>query len=322
MKSLAGGRKSPTLFTRMSIRESSTARAVSVTSATVSRSRMSPTTDVARSRAAVIVSWVGEAASELMAASTTCAPAAASRWLMPPPIPSAPPVTIATWPENRTPTAYSVHVADVALGRHQLTLVIVGVVFRHRAVPSNDRGQRGVDVLRHPGRVPAHIEVRALVEPPPHVGAVVEHLVLDIDPVGLVAGERQIQPVEEAVADHVLQIVAVVEVFAAVLVAEEQPVAAGLAERASLLQKAAKRRDAGAGADHDHRCPAVLGRTEMRRALQEHRRGGGSVGQERRAHPAALATVGAAVAHHRYGHLHLVLADQRAPGDPVAPRLH
>ena len=87
---------------------------------------------------------------------------------------------------------------------------------------------------------------------------------LDVDPLDLVAGERQVQPVEEAVADHVLQIVAVVEVFAAVLVAEEQPVAAGVAERAPFLQEAAERRDAGAGADHDHRRVAVFGRTEMR----------------------------------------------------------
>src|SRR6476659_5418088 len=48
MKSLAAGRKSPTLFTKMSIRESSTASAVSVTAVTTSRSRMSPATMVAR----------------------------------------------------------------------------------------------------------------------------------------------------------------------------------------------------------------------------------------------------------------------------------
>ena len=102
--------------------------------------------------------------------------------------------------------------------------------------------------LGHPGGVTADVEVRAVVEPAPHVGAVVEHLVLHVDPVGLVAGERQVQPVEEAVASHVLEIVSVVEVFAAVLVAEEQPVATGVAERTTLLQEAAERRDARAGA--------------------------------------------------------------------------
>jgi len=94
------------IVTKMSIRESSTASAVSVTAVTTSRSRMSPATMVARPPAATISLWVTEAASELMSATTTCAPAAASRRLMPPPMPSAPPVTTATCPANRIRTAY------------------------------------------------------------------------------------------------------------------------------------------------------------------------------------------------------------------------
>src|SRR6185312_14637505 len=129
-------------------------------------------------------------------------------------------------------------------------------------------GQRGVHVLRHPAGISAPGEMCALLDPPPHVGAVVEHLVLDVDPVGLVA----------------------------------------------------ERRDAGSGADHDDRCPALFWRAEVWRALQEYRRRGGAVGQKRRAHPAAPAAVGPAKAHHRHRQLHLVRADHRARRDRVVPR--
>ena len=58
---------------------------------------------------------------------------------------------------------------------------------------------------------------------------------LHVDAVGLITRERQVQPVEEAVVDHVLQIVSVVEVLAAPLIAEEEPVASGMAQGAAFL---------------------------------------------------------------------------------------
>ena len=76
----------------------------------------------------------------------------------------------------------------------------------------------------------------------------------------------------------------------------------------------------GAGADHDHRCAAVLraaGNAVSAAGTPARRR---AVGQERRAHPAALTAVRAAVAHHRDRQLHLVRADQRARRDRVVAR--
>ena len=101
------------------------------------------------------------------------------------------------------------------------------------------------------------------------------------------------------------------------LVTEEQPVAAGMPESTTFLQEPAERRDALARANHDHRRVAVLGRPEVRGALQEHRRRRRPIGQEGRAHAAALPAVGAAVPNHRHGQLHLVRTDQGARRDRV-----
>ncbi len=127
--------------------------------------------------------------------------------------------------------------------------------------------------------------------------------------------------VQQPVGDHVLQLVAVVEVLGAVLVTEEQPVAAGVAQRAAFLQEAAERRDAGARADHDHR-----GRRSRRAAGSSASAAGtpaprtpGRPGYVD-ATPPRFGAAGAAVAHHRHRQLHLVRADQRARRDRVVPR--
>ena len=49
--------------------------------------------------------------------------------------------------------------------------------------------------------------------------------------------------------------------------AEEQPIAAGRLGGHALVQEGAKRRDAGAGPDHDDRRRRVRGQAEMLRAL-------------------------------------------------------
>jgi hypothetical protein len=68
----------------------------------------------------------------------------------------------------------------------------------------------------------------------------------------LVARERGVEPGEKAVAAVFEQFVLVEEVGLPVRVAAEQPVAAARPCRTPLLQEGAKRRDAGAGTDHDH----------------------------------------------------------------------
>src|SRR5262249_43492889 len=57
------------------------------------------------------------------------------------------------------------------------------------------------------------------------------------------------------------------EVASLALVAEEQPVFSGRAGGLSLVQESTKRRDAGAGPDHDDRPGRIVGQREMLRLL-------------------------------------------------------
>ena len=177
-------------------------------------------------------------------------------------------------------------------------------------------GQRGVDVLGHPGRVTAHVEVRAVLQPAPHARRRARASCAARRPARAWSRENaRSSRLRKPSRDHVLEIVAVVEVLGAVLVAEEQPVAAGCAR--------ARGAPAGSRGTARCRCPGptmIIGvdRSSGGRKCGERCRNTGTgravgaVGEERRAHPAARAAVGAAVAHHRHRQLHLVRADQRA----------
>ena len=92
-------------------------------------------------------------------------------------------------------------------------------------------------------------EVRAVLEPGEQLGAALPHAVLDVDLLGLIAREGDVEVGEQAVLQPLLPFELVQEIVGEVAIAEEQPVAPAGARRLPLLQEGAKRRDAGAGAD-------------------------------------------------------------------------
>jgi len=113
--------------------------------------------------------------------------------------------------------------------------------------------------------------MRAILEPRPQFGGVLQHAVLDVNLVLLVAREGGIEAGQEPVAVKGGQLVLEQEIGVAPRIAEEQPIAADGAGRAALLQKGAERRDPGAGADHDQRRIVVLGQPEIMGLADEYR---------------------------------------------------
>ncbi len=140
-------------------------------------------------------------------------------------------------------------IVDVALvaarGAERLD-VVAGAVRAEVAVFGDDLVEGGVDVAGHGGGIAAHVEVSSGLEPPEQVGAVLAHAVLDVDLVLLVAGERQVEAVEQAVGDEAVEFVGVEVVGVAVLVAEEQPVLPGRSGRGAVVE-AAERGDSVPG---------------------------------------------------------------------------
>ncbi len=90
-------RKSPTLFTRISMRPFATRKALVRIVSTTVRSRMSPRTGTTRAPWSSASATVASSNPLSMSLTTTVAPSDAKRRLMAPPIPPPPPVTTATW---------------------------------------------------------------------------------------------------------------------------------------------------------------------------------------------------------------------------------
>src|SRR5258705_10329497 len=93
------------------------------------------------------------------------------------------------------------------------------------------------------------------------------HAILDVELFTAVARPGQRQPGQSARRLHAGKLVLVEESVVATLMAEEQPVASRRLARHALVQKRAKRRDAGAGADHDDRQGGIGWQAEMLRLL-------------------------------------------------------
>lgn len=127
----------------------------------------------------------------------------------------------------------------------------------------DDVAQGAVDVFGHARGVAADVEVGAVLEPGPQLGAVITHPVLDVDLGALVAGEGQVEVGEDAVVAQAGEFVAVVEVGRFVLFAEEQPVGGAVAAGTPFVEEADEGGDAGTGTDHDHRGGRIGGWPEM-----------------------------------------------------------
>src|SRR5262245_1503535 len=169
------------------------------------------------------------------------------------------------------------------------------------ALLGRDLQQRVLDVLGHAPGVAADIEVRALLQPTPPLGSVLAYTVLDVDLVGLIAREGEVEATQQAAALPVDDLVLVEEIGGSLLVAEEQPVASLGAARLAFLQEGTERRDAGAGANHDGGDGVISRRGEAVALLYEDRHhvaGLGEIGEVAGTDASALTLV-AVPAHRR-----------------------
>ncbi len=130
------------------------------------------------------------------------------------------------------------------------------------AVRGDGFQKRGFDVGGHAFGVAADVEVAALIEPAPEFGGVLADAVLDVNLEGLIAGEGEIEPVEEAGFLPGKEFVLVEEVLLGALIAEEEPHGPASAAGLLVLKISAEGRDAGAGTDHDHGHVGIGGQAE------------------------------------------------------------
>src|SRR5471032_1925826 len=182
--------------------------------------------------------------------------------------------------------------------------------------------QRGVDVLGHAAGIATDIDTGTLLQPAPQLRAGFEHALLHVDLFGLVTGESGVQAAQVTAAQPGFQFLAVVEVAGGALLTEEQPVPALGTLGLAFLQEGAKRRDAGTGADHDHRCSRILRDPEVRAALDKQAGAdtGGTVGEKGRTDP-ATDLLAMPVAYRGNRQVHLRRGDFRTGGNRIKPWL-
>ena len=138
----------------------------------------------------------------------------------------------------------------------------------------DDLAQRGIDILGHTACVAADKKLRAFaVDPFPNLARILEHEVLDINLVSLIARPRAIEPGENAVALEASPILFVGVVAGLALRSVEEPVFSLRAERLALLQEGAKGRDARARSDHDQGHIGIFRQVKMlgRAGITRHR---------------------------------------------------
>src|SRR5690606_15550231 len=129
-----------------------------------------------------------------------------------------------------------------------------------------------IHILRHTTRVAADTKIGTLLQPVPDFLALLAHAVLDIDFARLIAGKGEAQFGQQAVFMPLENIIAVIKIGRGVLLAEKQPIFALMPARLTLLQKAAKWRDARARPHHNQRGIAVFRHMKMFAWLNKDRR--------------------------------------------------
>src|SRR6266567_6919782 len=113
--------------------------------------------------------------------------------------------------------------------------------------------QRRVHVLRHAGGIAAYVHTCSILQPAPEHRPMLDHPVLYINLVFLVAREGGVESRQMSISTHCLKLFAIEVIGFCTALAKEQPIAALGADRAALMQEAAKWRYACARADHDDR---------------------------------------------------------------------
>ena len=180
-------------------------------------------------------------------------------------------------------------------------------------------------ILRHVARVAAHVEVGTPLQPRPKLLGCFQHAMLDVDPIGLVAGERQVEPVQLAFPVIIHEFVAIKEIRRLMLFSEEQPIAPRRALHDALLEKGTEWRKPHPRSAHNNVPGPVLRQAERarllhidRNVLHEHI---GVVGEEAGGQTLFRAAVGL-IAHHRNAQVRFVGVGLRRGGNRIQPRHH
>src|SRR5688572_20722419 len=106
--------------------------------------------------------------------------------------------------------------------------------------------QGGIDILRHPASIPADIKVSTGFEPVPQVCCRLEHAMLNVSLLGLIAREGEVQSVQIAARLPLLERLLIKEVGRASLITKEEPVLSGCAGDEPLFEERAEGRDPSA----------------------------------------------------------------------------
>ena len=138
-----------------------------------------------------------------------------------------------------------------------------------------DFDQGSMHVLGHSLGVSADIEVSAILQPAPQLCPFFLHPMLDVNFVGLIAGESSRELVQVTRLLRVGEFIGIEKVGLGVLVAKEEPVATRMAVTSAVLEKSAKRGDPCPRADHDD-IPIRCGEVKVSGGLDINGDGGGA----------------------------------------------
>ena len=117
-----------------------------------------------------------------------------------------------------------------------------------------------MDVFSHAFGIAADVKVGSTIEPSPEFGPLLEHAVLDVDFLGLIAREGGGEFVEMTGFLGLGKFIAVKKIAIGALVTKEEPIFPWMGVVLAMLEEGAEGGDAGAGSDHDH---IAIGRRQM-----------------------------------------------------------
>src|ERR1043166_672009 len=95
-------------------------------------------------------------------------------------------------------------------------------------------------IFGHPMGITAHVKIGAILEPGPQFPPLLFHSMLDVNFLGLIAGKRQIQAMQNTLLLEAAKVLFIKEVGLAMLLAEEKPVAASISLEGALFQEGAE----------------------------------------------------------------------------------
>lgn len=199
---------------------------------------------------------------------------------------------------------------------------VLGGFFRGLAAPRLDDFVKGrIHVLRHAGGISADVEARAVLQPLPEFFTLLDHEVLDVNLLFLIArpGYGQLQLFRSR---QFVQFALITKIGSLVRIAEEQPVAAPGSGGDAFLPESAEGSDAGAGTHHDDGSIPILGKPEILVGMDEHpgvMAGLEAIRHVRGAYAAALAFP-CRVAHGAYTQVNFLRMGVRAGSDGIQAR--